>query len=149
MGLLPSLCLTKYVEFQTAEKEKGTPDLEIVRKFMNSERKHQKRMQQLRGEESGGGMGHSTDSHSAPHPGRDKSKDQCKVCSGFGHHAKDCGNKKTPSKSHSSQQVGSQPKESCPFCKKQGRDETHEYQPGMASTRLSSCKTFRDAGPEE
>ena len=34
MKLLPALCLTKYVEFQTAEKEKGTLDLEIVRKRM-------------------------------------------------------------------------------------------------------------------
>ena len=107
---------------------------------MNSERKHQKRMQQLLGEET---------SHSASHPGRDKSKDQCKVCSGFGHHAKDCASKKSPSKSHSSQQVGSQPKENCPFCKKQGRDEVHEYRPGVGSTRLSSCKAFKDAGAEE
>ena len=97
----------------------------------------------------GGDAGHSTGSHSSPHSGRDKSKDQCKVCSGFGHHAKDCASKKSPSKSHSSQQVRSQPKENCPFCKKQGRDEVHEYMPGKVSLRLSSCQAFKDLGVEE
>ena len=116
---------------------------------MQSEREHQKRKQQLCRGEVSGGSGHSAGSHSSPHSRRDKSKDQCKVCSGFGHHAKYCASKKPPSKSHSSQQVGSQPNENCPFCKKQGRDEVHEYRPGMGSTRLSSCKAFKDAGAEE
>ena len=149
MKLLPDSCMNEYVKYQQAETRKGTPELEIVRSFMEEERQHQKEMQQLRGEESGGGTGHSTDSHLAPCPGRDKSKDQCKNCLKFGHHAKECTKRKPASKSHSGQQVAVQPKELCPFCKKKGRSDTHEYQPGVASTRLSSCKAFRDAGPEE
>ena len=95
-------------------------------------------MQQLLGEET---------SHSASHPGRDKSKDQCKNCLKFGHHARECPSKKPASKSHSSQQVGSQ--ECCPFCKKQGRDVVHEYTPGKVSLRLSSCQAFKNLGLEE
>ena len=55
MMLLTALSLDEYVKYQIAEKKKGTPDLEIVRSFMQSEREHQKRKQQLcRGEVSGG-----------------------------------------------------------------------------------------------
>merc|ERR1711891_58376 len=107
-------------------------------------------MQQLCGEGLGGDWtGYSTDAHPAPHPGRDKSKDQCKICLKLGHHAKECTKKKPASKSHSGQQVAVQPKEFCPFCKEKGRTETHEYRPGVGSTRLSSCKAFKDAGVEE
>ena len=40
--------------FRLTELDKGTLDLEIVKRFMQTERKHQKEMQQLRGEGSGG-----------------------------------------------------------------------------------------------
>merc|ERR1711867_294194 len=106
-------------------------------------------MQRLYEEESDGVTGHSTGTSSAPLPGRDKSKDQCRNCQKYGHHAKECTKKKSASKSHSGQQVSAQNKEFCPFCKKEGYNETHEYQPGTRSTRLSSCKAFRDAGAEE
>merc|ERR1711888_493815 len=150
MKLLPVPCMEKYIVFCLAEKKKGTLDLEIVKSFMHEERQHQKEMQQLCGEGSGGGWtGHSTDAHPAPHPGRDKSKDQCKICLKLGHHAKECTKKKPASKSHSGQQVAVQPKEFCPFCKKEGYNEVHEYRPGTGSTRLSSCKAFRNAGAEE
>ena len=138
MKLLPAPFMEKYIVFRLAELDKGTLDLEIVKRFMQTERKHQKEMQQLRGEES---------SDSPPHSGQDKSKDQCKICKKFGHHAKECTKKKPASKSHSGQQVA--PKEFCPFCKENGQNETHEYRPGAGSTRLSSCKAFRDAGAEE
>ena len=71
MKLLPTPCMEKYIVFRLAELDKGTLDLEIVKRFMQTERKHQKEMQQLRGEESGGVTGHSTGNHSAPHPGRE------------------------------------------------------------------------------
>ena len=110
MKLLPTPCGERYVEFSAAKKEKGTLDLEIAKSFMWSERKRQKAMQRLYGEESGGVTGHSKGNHSAPHPGRDKSKDQCKNCLKFGHHAKECTKKKPASKSQSGQQVAVQPK---------------------------------------
>merc|ERR1711888_582402 len=85
---------------------KGSSGLTIVKSFMEEERQHQKEIQQLRGEGSGGVLtGHSTATHPAPHPGRDKSKDQCKNCQKLGHHAKECPKKKSASKSHSGQQV--------------------------------------------
>ena len=66
MKLLPDRCLDKYVEYQLAEQKKGTLNLEIVKSFMQEERKHQKAMQQLRGEEASRVSGHSTDNHSPP-----------------------------------------------------------------------------------
>ena len=150
MKLLPVPCLEKYIVFRLAEKKKGTLDLEIVKSFLHEERQHQKEMQQLLGEGAGGALtGHSTAAQPPPQPGRDKSKDQCKVCLKLGHHAKECTKKKPASKSHSGQQVAVQPQEFCPFCKKKGQNKTHEYRPGVGSTRLSACKAFKDAGAEE
>ena len=101
-------------------------------------------MQQL----SGDGAVHQEPGQT-PNPSRDKTKDQCRNCQKYGHHAKECTKKKPASKSHSGQQVSAQNKEFCPFCKKKGKKEAHEYRPGTSSTRLSSCKLFRDAGAEE
>merc|ERR1711867_352147 len=61
MKLLPAPCMEKYIVFWLAELDKGTLDLEIVRRFMQTERKNQKEMQQLCGEES---------SNSSPPSGR-------------------------------------------------------------------------------
>merc|ERR1711888_56703 len=116
---------------------------------MWTERERQKAFQRLYGDAGSDVPGYSEPSHRAPHPGRDKSKDQCKNCLKLGHHAKECPKKKPASKSHSGQQVSAQPGDSCPFCKKKGKNEVHEYRPGTASTRLSSCKLFRDADAEE
>ena len=143
MKFLPAPCMEKYIVFRLTELDKGTLDLEIVKRFMQTERKHQKEMQQLDGEETG------PSAHQTPNPSRDKTKDQCRNCQKYGHHAKECTKKKPASKSHSGQQVSAQNKEFCPFCKKKGKKEAHEYRPGTSSTRLSSCKLFRDAGAEE
>merc|ERR1711867_126997 len=132
MKILPAPCMEKYIVFRLTELDKGTLDLEIVKRFMQTERKHQKEMQQLRGEGSGGVLtGHSTATHQTPHPSRDKTKDQCRNCQKYGHHAKECTKKKPASKSHSGQQVSAQNKEFCPFCKKKGKNEAHEYRPGQ------------------
>merc|ERR1711867_119431 len=148
MKLLPTPCGKRYLEYSEAEKVKGTLGLEIARSFMWRERQRQKAFQRLYGEDSGG-VTSSSGNNSAPLPGRDKSKDQCKNCLKLGHHAKECPKKKPASKSHSGQQVAAKPKEACPFCKKKGKNEVHEYRPGTGSTRLSSCKLFRDTGAEE
>ena len=51
MKLMPADCRKKYVELWQAEKAKGTPGLEIVKAFMETERQYQKDMKQLVGEE--------------------------------------------------------------------------------------------------
>ena len=56
MKLMPTNSMKKYVELRLAEKEKGTSELEIVRVFMQTEKRYQKSMQQLDGEEAGRGQ---------------------------------------------------------------------------------------------
>ena len=52
MSLLPADCMKDYTKFWRAESEKGTSDLEIVRAFMQAERRHQKDLQYLVGEQA-------------------------------------------------------------------------------------------------
>ena len=52
MKLMPTDSRKKYVELRLDEKEKGTSELEIVKVFMQTERRYQNSMQQLDGEEA-------------------------------------------------------------------------------------------------
>lgn len=150
MKNLPLSCVREYVLYKEQRVQQDEGELQVVKGFLELEKKRQKSVQELLGKNRDDRAG-ETEVKSKD----DRLKDiTCRKCNKKGHFARDCKSEdRHVVKSHASVQDGGTQrpqviKPSCPVCK-QKHGFTNSQGKEKNSTRFSNCEDFMDKTPEE